>query len=89
MGYFPNGTSAEIFECKFCQHCVNHSTENGEGCAVYGAHLIYNYDQHDKGQGKLKGVLDMLIDENDVCQMFKAQDEDRCTKTLELFEQGC
>lgn len=73
MGYFSNGTEGEIYREKHCDHCV-HDGHGENACAVWGLHLLHNYDQH-KNE-KLRQSLDMLIprDKDDLgngqCTMF-------------------
>ena len=72
MGYFPNGTAGMVFEERFCDNCAN--AIDGRSCAIYDAHLIYNYDQFAEGQEKLSNVLDMLIDKDkSECRLFRAR----------------
>jgi hypothetical protein len=59
MAYFSNGTEAELTIDVQCYACPLNNIKNG--CPIYEAHFLYNYDQQDKGQEKLKDVLDMLI----------------------------
>lgn len=75
MGYFPNGTEGMIYDEEMCSRCVHQKPDDG-GCAVWLLHMIYNYDQLDKGQEKLKTALDILIPvgedglSNEKCTMF-------------------
>jgi hypothetical protein len=77
MGYFPNGTDGAIFEEKYCMRCTHYGLVNGEfpagGCPVWVVHLVYNYDQLDDGQEKLKDVLSTLIPNE--CRMFILEDK--------------
>ena len=72
MAYFSNGTEGSIFESKWCGNCVH-----WEGCPVWAAHLIHNYDQVKNEQ--LKSALNMLITTTedglyaDECRMFLAR----------------
>ena len=45
--------------CRRCQH------DRDDGCAVLAVHLLYNYDQQDAGQGKLKAAMRLLIPRDD------------------------
>lgn len=66
MGYFPNGTSGEIFEANVCAKCVHEGN-----CAVWDLHLFKNYDQLKDGQEQLRDALNMLIPDDTVeCKMF-------------------
>jgi len=76
VGYFSNGTEGKDYEVKFCERCIHQKPDDG-GCAVWFAHLLYNYDQQDREQSKLKSVLDILIPcsaegVNAGCMMFVA-----------------
>lgn len=73
MGYFSNGSEGDFYESKICAHCV-HGQDTDDGCSVWLAHFLFNYDQ-DKNPD-LKSVLDLLIPNSDVpgynefCTMF-------------------
>lgn len=60
MAYFSNGSEGEYYEAKYCAKCV-HQPENPDdgGCALMLAHLLHNYDQHDK-VGELNAVGKVL-----------------------------
>lgn len=90
MGYFPNGTSAEMYESNFCNRCVHQNGptkdhEGRDGCRVMLLHLIWNYDACNGGPDgsadeAKKTALDLLIPRddkgfNDVCTMFHEVDE--------------
>jgi len=63
MGYFPNGTSGQIFEEEFCDHCLH----NEGACPVWTAHMIYNYDECNNPNS----ILHMLIPKDcSTCNMF-------------------
>lgn len=72
MGYFSNGTEGMDYEAKWCSRCLHAPV----GCAVWAAHLLFNYDQHKNEQ--LKQCLDAMIPRskdglgNLKCKMFKA-----------------
>lgn len=87
MGYFPNGTSAEIYQSTYCAHCRNADPEH-LGCAVWDAHMIHNYAECTNDDS----ILHMLIPrdgiENKVCAMFLAWDEDRCPDTPDMFKEA-
>ena len=69
MGYFPNGTSADMYEREYCSRCVHE--DDDKGCPVMTAHLTYNYAQcNDKDS-----ILHILIPRdkdgwNEQCRMF-------------------
>lgn len=80
MGYFPNGTSAEIYEEKYCSRCVH-----VEGCAVMLAHLLHNYDECNNDGS----ILHILIPHDDTsnkkCSMFYEPPSERCSETKDMF----
>lgn len=84
MGYFPNGTSSEIYQARFCDHC-RHMADAEKGCAVWDAHLVHNYAECNNDES----ILHMLIPrdgiDNGQCAMFLPLDADRCTETPDLF----
>jgi len=65
MGYFPNGSAGMDYESRYCEECVHY-----EGCAVWLAHMIHNYDECNNK----KSILHILIPRdgihNDKCTMF-------------------
>lgn len=70
MGYFSNGTAAMAYEAQYCDLCV-HQQPDGEGCAVWLAHMLRNYAECNKPDS----LLHLLIprDErggNAQCRMF-------------------
>lgn len=71
MAYFSNGTEGDAFEAAFCDRCVHQGdADKGESCAVFMAHLLYNYDD------TYREVLDLLITGDTIdgtikCQMFR------------------
>lgn len=67
MVYFSNGTEGMILD-EQCGKCPLHD----EGCPVYGVQQLYNYDQLDDGQEKLKDAMSMLVNEKGVCQVREA-----------------
>lgn len=78
MGYFPNGTSFEIYHAQYCANCI-HEPENPDdgGCPVILAHLIHNYDECSKPDS----ILHLLIPKDDEnlsnkkCSMFWGRDQ--------------
>lgn len=70
MGYFSNGCEGEILD-KQCDECV---IPNEEPCPILLVQLLYNYDQHDKGNEKLVDCLNNLIDESGMCKMKQILD---------------
>lgn len=77
MGYFANGSEGMTYEEYWCRRCVHVGPEDGPGCAVWLAHLLYNYDQHK--DENLAEVLNVLIPrdaggQNQECAMFTPRD---------------
>lgn len=74
MGYFPNGTAGEMYEAQYCCHCIHQNGPDGEsGCAIWLAHLLYNYDECNND----KSILHILIPKtkdglgNERCMLFR------------------
>lgn len=43
MGYFSNGSQAEIYQEEFCFKCVHWSNKNG--CPCWDIHFLFNYEE--------------------------------------------
>lgn len=56
MAYFSNGTEARLYEARYCQRCVHNN-----GCTVWLAHFLHNYDLCNKPDDPGKQILDVLI----------------------------
>jgi len=78
MGYFPNGTSGEMYEEEYCYQCVNWrdlADGRGPGCPVMDLHLFYNYAECNKPDSFLHQLIPR--DEegfNLECSMFIAKE---------------
>lgn len=63
-----------MYEEDFCNRCV-HQKPDGEGCAVWLAHLLYSY-QECNSDSNAAHILELLIPRskdklgNDECRMF-------------------
>ena len=57
MGYFPNGTAGMVYQQKWCDRCVHDNGGEGPMCAVWSAHLLYNYEECNNN----KSILHLLI----------------------------
>ena len=73
MGYFPNGSEGDYYEARYCDRCVHQGPPDGPGCAVWLAHILYNYTDCNKADS----VLHLLIPrgangDNAECRMFHA-----------------
>jgi hypothetical protein len=44
MGYFSNGSEGMAYEAQYCDRC-QHQKPNDGGCAVWLAHMLYNYQE--------------------------------------------
>ncbi len=57
MGYFANGTEAQIYFEMYCEHCIDWRSENPdeEGCPVWDAHGFPDRDHN------VEIILDLLI----------------------------
>ena len=71
MGYFSNGTEGCMYEETYCAKCLHYGDED-EGCPVWGAHLLHDYESGTDAAS----ILDMLIPRakrgcyNEQCAMF-------------------
>ena len=67
MGYFSNGTSGMDYYEQYCSRCLH---DKDEGCPVWTAHLLHNYDECNKPES----ILHMLIPKEELgngkCRMF-------------------
>lgn len=88
MGYFPNGTSNEIYWAQYCAHCRHNPIDPDEPmCAVMAAHMLKNYAECNDDDS----ILHMLIPRseggvgNEQCTMFIDRTPDRCKDTIDMF----
>ncbi len=72
MGYFPNGTSGEAYEERYCSKCVHDGNEETGSCPVMLAHLIHNYDECNNKDSILHILIPRSEDglANEKCGMF-------------------
>ena len=70
MAYFPNGSSGDYLDAQ-CADCPANKNAGSDGpqCPILHVQLLYNYDQLDKGQEKLKSAMELLIGEDGNCRM--------------------
>jgi hypothetical protein len=73
MGYFSNGTEAEIYENEYCRKCVHYYKDDGiDPCAIMAAHVFYQ--DVDCWRDCAEEILDMLIPRegahNGQCTLF-------------------
>lgn len=64
MAYFSNGTEGEKLD-EQCDKCPL----GQKACPVFLVQMLHNYDQC--GNEKLKAAMDLLINEDGICQMRK------------------
>ena len=55
MGYFSNGMEGMIYESQYCDKCV-YSLDT-HGCPIWGAHLMWNYDECNKKDSVLHKMI--------------------------------
>ena len=73
MGYFPNGTSGNAYQERYCERCAH---DVNRDCAVWLAHLVTEHCDKDGETSEAGKVLDMLIPETEngigckQCKMF-------------------
>jgi hypothetical protein len=77
MGYFSNGSEGMDYEEQFCRRCIHYGPEEGPGCPVWLAHLLFNYEECNR-ESNAHTMLDMLIPREDSvgnleCTMFVEQ----------------
>ena len=61
MGYFSCGSEGMDYEAQWCDRCVHQEAGDGTGCAVWDAHMLYNY----KDCNKPESILHLLIPKTD------------------------
>lgn len=91
MGYFPNGTSFEIFHSTFCQHCQNWRYDEDTDafvCPIMDLHLVWNYDDDKTKQKALSHFIEGTGIEEHECRMFLPHDSERCLKTPDMFAEA-
>ena len=75
MGYFSNGSEGMDYEERYCKRCIHYGPEEGPGCPIWFAHLLYAYEECNS-TSNAKTMLDMLIPrtadglDNEQCVMF-------------------
>jgi hypothetical protein len=70
MVYFPNGSSGEVLDDQ-CERCPLGDHDRECCCPVLSIQLLYNYDQLNDGQEKLRHAMSMLVDDKGICQVYK------------------
>jgi hypothetical protein len=76
MGYFSNGSEGMDYEARYCGRCVHQGGEDGPGCAVWEAHMLYNYAECNNKESILHVLIPRTKDGwNAQCMMFQAKPE--------------
>lgn len=81
MGYFSNGTEADIYEHQYCVRCIHYPENIEDMCPVWTIHFIYSHDQYENRElmdamnrlipnGKIKLPDGREIPGNLQCNMF-------------------
>lgn len=82
MAYFSNGSEGLDYESQYCDRCIHWTYDQAtatDGCPVWDAHMLHNYDQN--GDEKVKSILDLLIPMDGLyaaqCKLFVAREPRR------------
>lgn len=75
MAYFSNGSEGDVYQERYCNHCVHDLRQD---CPVWALHLAFNYKQHVDGKklGTVHEFLSSLIPDTedglyqDECRLF-------------------
>ena len=77
MGYFPNGTSGDLYQehiCERCRHHPDHDDLEQPSCAVWFAHMERNYKDCNNPDSPLHILIPRNAKgENERCRMFIAK----------------
>jgi hypothetical protein len=65
VGYFSNGSEGMDFEEQFCRRCIHYGPEEGPGCPVWFAHLLFAYEECNS-DSNAKTILDLLIERKQI-----------------------
>lgn len=65
MAYFSNGAEGGYLDAQ-CGECP---LRDDAPCPILLVQSLYNYEQLDKGNGKLREAMNLLIDEGGNCKM--------------------
>ncbi len=78
MGYFSNGCEGTDYESRYCEQCAHQKIDDG-GCAVWLAHMLYNYDECNNEKSALHLLIPRTEDKlgNEKCEMFMPKMIDR------------
>lgn len=69
MGYFPNGTSNEIYRERYCSGCYH--DVRGD-CPIMLLHLVHNYEECNKEHSFLHALIprDKETGDNRMCKLY-------------------
>jgi len=69
MGYFSNGSEGELYYEDFCSRCIH---DKDQSCPVWGAHLMYNYQECNNADSILHMLIPRSPDRlsNEQCLLF-------------------
>lgn len=85
MGYFSNGTEGMMYEEKYCSNCI-HGQDEENGCAVFNAHLIYNYKDCNDDNSILHILIPRDKQHNNLkCAMFIERADADIQGQIKLF----
>ena len=78
MGYFPNGTSGDLYEVEYCHRCIHEGGHDGKsGCAVMLAHILHNYKECNNEDSILHLLIPRTKLGNEECRMFVPEQDSR------------
>lgn len=82
MGYFPNGTSNDIYRQRYCDTCY-HDIKGD--CPIVLLHLVHNYDECNKPTSFLHALIprDKETGENKMCSLYVPRNAVRPVPTTE------
>jgi len=71
MGHFSTGAEGWSYEEEYCDRCIHQGAVYGPSCAVWLAHLQYNYQDCNDPESILHILIPLTKDgENKQCTMF-------------------
>jgi len=85
MAYFENGNQSEVLD----EQCLTCPLGNHQ-CPVYTVQSLFNFDQMEGGNDKLRQCMIFLVDDAGVCQVKQlidqsCQDIEQKYRTLHQF----
>ena len=83
MAHFASESKSVYFENQ-CSTCllpsIPYNIPNNPYCPIRFVQEVYNYDQVDRKQKKLRAALNILISEDGTCKMKQLIDKENITK---------